>query len=426
MSLDERLTRAALQVAGGLTPPEVDPVALRTRARDHRRRRTSLTAAATLVAVVTVGAVVVRGLGADATDPVDPAPSPVETITSLPTPEETMPFPRSMTPEEVVHDPRALLRTVAVAPGDPDTRISMWVVSCTRPCPERGPFEFTAAALTTNGYETTTYLRPSFELGVDLQVSTPEDDVFLVSDQSNGGEWLVDTSGDARSVTRVDSQMRPSDPRLWFQCPGPWRSTWCALDPDTATAHAWPRAWDGSAATPVSGDRPWGTNPEPRATSESGVLEAWWDTSDGRQLRTLTATTEGDYILGTPPGEMAHWARPTGGTNDIAIFTSRNGGLDWEDDIRTAEPGFSGFMQMKRSPDGAYLAYSIWPRLVVWRAEAAGGQFRKVYEQPAEDIPETTGSGLWTQDDLVYANANATAAVSADDGLTWTTVRTWR
>jgi hypothetical protein len=83
-------------------------------------------------------------------------------------------------------------------------------------------------------------------------------------------------------------------------------------------------------------------------------------------------------------------------------------------------------MQMKRSPGGAYLAYSIYPRLVVWRAEAAGGQFRKVYEQPGEDIPETTGSGLWTQDDLVYANANATAAVSADDGLTWTTVRTWR
>ena len=90
---------------------------------------------------------------------------------------------------------------------------------------------------------------------------------------------------------------------------------------------------------------------------------------------------------------MAHWARPTGGTNDIAIFTSRNGGLDWEEDTRTAEPGFSGFMQMKRSPDGAYLAYSICPRLVVWRAEAAGGQFRKVYEQPGEDIPETTGAG---------------------------------
>ena len=59
MTLDERLTRAARQVAGGIAPPEVDPDVLRARARDHRRRRTSLTAAATLVAVVTVGAVVV-------------------------------------------------------------------------------------------------------------------------------------------------------------------------------------------------------------------------------------------------------------------------------------------------------------------------------------------------------------------------------
>jgi hypothetical protein len=428
MTVHERLARAARQVAAGVTPPEMDADVVRARARRDRRRRASLTTAATLVVVIAVVATVIGGQDTAAPGLVEPAPapSPLETVTSLPTPGETDAFPRSMTPEEVVHHPRAQLWTAAVAPGDPDTRISMWLVSCVRPCRERGPFEFTAAATTTDGYKTTIYLRPPFPLGVDLHVSTPDDGVFLISDQSNGGEWLVDTHGDVRAVTRVDSVLRPSDPRLWFQCPGRWRSTWCALDVATATAYSWPGEWDGSAATPASGDRPWGTNPKPRPTSLSGKLEAWWDATDGRQLRTLTATTEGDYILGSPPGEMAYWARSAGGSDELVIYTSRNRGEDWQVDSRTAGPELSGYLAMHRSPDGAYLAYRSYPRLVVWRAEASGGPFRKVYEQEDERSPETSGAGLWVQDDLVYVNANATAAVSADDGLTWTTVRTWR
>ena len=82
--------------------------------------------------------------------------------------------------------------------------------------------------------------------------------------------------------------------------------------------------------------------------------------------------------------------------------------------------------KMKRSPDGALLAYSIYPRLIVWRAEASGGPFVKVFEQSGGSLAETTGAGLWTQDDLVYATANATVAVSDDDGRTWETVDTWR
>ena len=286
---------------------------------------------------------------------------------------------------------------------------------------------FDAVALTTDGYETTTYLTPTFPLGVDLQVSSPVDGLFLVTDQSNGGEWLVDLAGDVRRVTHVATEMRPTDPRLWFQCPGRWRSTWCSLDPDTATAHEWPRQqWDGSATSPASGDAPWGANPEPRATSSSGRLEAWWDTDDGRELRTLAETHEGDYVLGTPPGEMAYWAKPDG-TATIELHTSRDRGATWEVDSRAA-PGVEteAFLALRRAPDGAYLATSTYPTLVVWRAEASGGPFRKVYEQPATTAGETSGAGLWVQDDLVYANGFATAAVSDDSGLTWTTVRGWR
>ncbi len=432
MTLDERLTRAAHEVVEGLSPPAVDLDEIRARGRRDRRRRTLLSAAAaaTLTALIAVGPVVVNRDVA-APELVKPVPTPVDTVTSVPAPEKPNPFPTWMTPEEVVNEPGAQLQTVAVAPGDPDIRMSFWFLQCTRPCPDRGPRAFEGLALTTDGYATTTYLRPPFPFGVDLHVSSPQDGVFLVIDQSNGGEWLVDLTGTVRKVTHVSREFRPSDPRLWFQCVGRWRSNWCSLDPDNATAYKWPKAWDGSASSPAVVDRPWGANPQPRAVSSTGQLEAWWDTDSGRQLRTLAEVHQGDYILGSPPGEMAYWAR-SDGADTVDLHTSRNGGADWEVDTREA-PGFSdelndpgAYAQIRRSPDGALLASSSYPRLIVWRAEASGGPFREVYEQSGESQAETSGAGLWTQGDLVYAIANATVAVSDDDGLTWTTIETWR
>ena len=393
MTLDHRLTQAARQVAQGLNPPDVDVRAIRARARSNRRRRTSLAAAAAFVVVAALGAAVVTR-DTSSPDPVVPAPTPTQTPTvSPPTTEKPKPFPRSMTPEQVVNHPRAQLWTAAVAPDDPDTRMSLWFVQCSRPCPQRGPSQFDAMALTTDGYRTSTLVRPEITLGVDLQVSSPESGTFLVVDMSNGGEWLVDTAGTVRRVAHVGTELRPADPRLWFQCVGKWRHTWCSLDPATATAHEWPMVWD---------------------------------TDQGRQLRTLVATHRGDYILDPPPGEMAHWAMPDG-SSTLDIYTSRNGGADWEVDRRAA-PGVSsgGFLLVRRSPAGAYLATSTWPTLSVWRAEDTGGPFRLVYEQPAGSVAETSGAGLWTQGGVVYANSNATAAISNDDGLTSTTIQTWR
>jgi hypothetical protein len=156
----------------------------------------------------------------------------------------------------------------------------------------------------------------------------------------------------------------------------------------------------------------------------TGRLEAWWDTDGGRQVRTLARVTQGDYVLGTPPGEMAHWARPSGDILDL--WSSRDGGATWQRDSREASGLDGGYFLVRRSPTGTIFAVSVYPDLVVWRADADRGAFEEVYRQPGQPGAETTGAGLWTDGDLVHVSGFATAAVSADDGLTWTTVRTWR
>ena len=79
--------------------------------------------------------------------------------------------------------------------------------------------------------------------------------------------------------------------------------------------------------------------------------------------------------------------------------------------------------QMIRAPDGALLAWTYYPHLVVWRAEASGGAFRQVLEAPGSELG---GAGLLTQDSLVYANGSGISAVSEDGGQTWTIIDIWR
>ena len=70
-SMDQRLTRAAHQVAERLTTPEVDLEAVRAGARVRPRRRNLGVAAAALVLVAAVGTAVVSGRDGDRTLPAD-------------------------------------------------------------------------------------------------------------------------------------------------------------------------------------------------------------------------------------------------------------------------------------------------------------------------------------------------------------------
>ena len=115
-----------------------------------------------------------------------------------------------------------------------------------------GPPTFTGMALTDDGYETATYVRHSFSsLGGNIR--SPRDDTFLFVDDANGREWLIDLDGTVRRAQRTSEVLRPTDPRLWFECgrPGGWTTTWCSLDPDTATAYVWPEEWNRSAVPPL-------------------------------------------------------------------------------------------------------------------------------------------------------------------------------
>jgi hypothetical protein len=72
MSLDQRLARAAHQVADRVSVPEVDLDAVRAGARARTRRRNVSVAAAALVLVAAVGTAVVTGRDAERTLPADP------------------------------------------------------------------------------------------------------------------------------------------------------------------------------------------------------------------------------------------------------------------------------------------------------------------------------------------------------------------
>jgi hypothetical protein len=373
-------------------------------------------------------------MGTTELEPVRPpstSPTPVPSEQATPSDPPEPQSLESMTPEEVVNAPDAELESVAVAPGDADVRLSLWHALC-HWCPDRpdgrggflGPPTFTGMAITSDGYETATFVRHSFS-GVVTAVLSPRDDVFLVVDTGNGREWLVDLDGTVRRVQRVGAELRPSDPRLWFECgrAGGWTTTWCSLDPDAATAYVWPEEWNRSAVSPNTGEQPWGWSPASEGTFEEPgvVVEAWWDDAGTRHRRVLATDARGDVVSGAPAGELTYWTWHLG-DKAVDIHTGRDQGTAWTVESRSA-PGFSRYARMTRTPDGALLAWTSYPHVVVWRAEASGGGFRRVHEAVG---PELAGAGLWIQDGVIYVNGSGTAALSSDGGLTWSAIESWR
>jgi hypothetical protein len=76
MTLDQRLTHAVHRVADGVTVPEVDVDAVRSRARRNRRRTISVAVIAAVVAVIVAGTTVVGGRDTSAPEPVHPVRPP--------------------------------------------------------------------------------------------------------------------------------------------------------------------------------------------------------------------------------------------------------------------------------------------------------------------------------------------------------------
>lgn len=410
MSLDQRLSQAARRMTDGITPPEVDLGAVRARARRSQRRTAVLAIAATVLTVGATGAVVVGGRDDAAPLPADPSPSPSPSVVET-TSTQAPWSPDSITAEEVVNDPDARPRGVGVAAGDPDVRLSIWATSAD-----------SAIAVTTDGYRTTTYASAPVADG-ELNVSSPRDDLFLLSKVNKDKEWLVGVDGTVRRVARVRGEVAPDDPRLWFQCSdGGWRYTWCALDPDRATAHVWPGRWDGSAVPPGEGAFPWGANPEPRAVGSTGQLEAWWDTGSGRSVRTLASADNGDYVLECRPDLMALWSHASG-TSTVEIHVSRDRGATWQ--VSSYEASAADlWWQVRCLPDGSFLASSGEEGLALWRAEESGDTFRRVFKAPGESTPGSVTT--WTPGDRDSIAAAGIAASTTDDGRTWTAGRTWR
>jgi hypothetical protein len=332
----------------------------------------------------------------------------------VPTPSSSPWTPASVTPQDVVTAQGAVLRSVGLAAGDTGTRLALWS--------DGGSV---GLVLTRDGFTTSTYADVPFRYGgevglTDVRVSSPRDDLFLVQAGNASVEWLVGVDGRIRHVTRVDSERMPRDPRLWFPCEGSWRATWCALDPDTATAYRW-SAWDGSAVPPGAGVTPWGANPKPRSTYSSGRLEAWWGFGGGRRLHTLAAVRQGDYVLGCRPDLMALWSSASG-SGTLKIHTSRDGGASWQVASHLAS-GVDPSWQVRCMPDGAFLVFSD---KAVWRAEASSGPLHKVLEVAGGLTAPDGGVQLQLLGDRAVLTGRGVAAVSQDAGRTWTTIQRWR
>jgi hypothetical protein len=309
-------------------------------------------------------------------------------------------------------------------------RLALWSAECRRcPIPEGGRLHpsFTALALTTDGYASATYVESPFGHGRDLQVASPAPDMFLLHDESNGGAFLIGTDGVVRRVSRVDTPMQPTDPRLWFQCLSavrPDEPTWCALDPEQSTAYPMDGSWGNGldASRPDAGEEPWGIR-----LGSGDTLEAWWDVGGARPWRPLPGSRTGSVgVVRSPPGGGPMWWSWPDGSQTLDLLVGRDRSAPWQVVARAAPQTYSAYVALNGTPDGGLLAVRSWPRTQIWRADdLEADAFSLVYD--AGPAPENPGDAdtVLVGDEIRIIDGAATV-VSSDQGRTWTNVSTWR
>jgi hypothetical protein len=437
---------------------------------DRARRRRAASAVAVAVAVVFAVAVGSFALGDLTGRTPDPASSHSPRPTGSPSPSGSeRPVERfhpaegtlRLTPRQTVLSYNAVLRQAVAAFDDPDVRVSLWETTCFAcpPCDEcRTHPRFRALALTTDGYRTTTYLRPhTYNVQSITRIGR---DSFLLNDELNARQRLLTTGGRLRPVTMVDERRGTKDADLVFQCDrnltdpvigyDKGEAGWCVLDVRTATAAPLPATWvvGRSTGRPTLGQRPWGIeyvyNQAADGYISGGYDRAWWAVPGGRRYADLPKAPSGDVVLSLSDDDTPtyyHW-RPWSDRLDISTVPDRSGGLrkvasrPWlpltrADMSEVGHPKEVGIdPRFARTPDGGLLAWdygelSHRPGLTVWRADSlTAGQFATVHDA-GRRVSDTSrlGLDLTVHDGRIYLDT----LVSDDDGRTWTEpVTQWR
>jgi hypothetical protein len=466
MTIDDLRDLARLADDLGDTAPDRLAAVHRRIDRARRRRTASAVVAAVVVAIAVVAGSVVLGDLADRTpDPADthrPVPTPTSSETQraddLFHPAEGT---ERLTPRQTVQSYNARLLLAVTAFDDPDVRVSLWETDCLA-CPPcdgcRSHPTFRALALTTDGYRTTTYLRPGT---YNVQSITRTDHhAFLLNDELNARQRLLTTDGRLRPVRMVAAQRSTEDPDLVFECDrnltdpvlgyDKGEAGWCVLDVHSATATSLSSTFvvGRSAARPALGQQPWGIEYVYDQAADgyiiSGYDRAWWSDSGRRRYAELPRERQFQPVLSLSDDDTPTYVtwRTWSDHLDVYVVRDRSGGLrkvgrrPWLPVARqeVSEPGHPKevalYPHYARTPDGALLAWSYGeltrhPGLTVWRADSlTGGAFVPVHEDGRIGKESSNqGLDLAVHDGRLYLDT----LVSDDDGRTWTEpVTTWR
>jgi hypothetical protein len=430
-----------------IQPPALALLEETARRRDRRAAVTTVGTGLAAALLVAGGAVALGTADRDRS-----LPDPVRPVSPTPSPQLTDPQPdasqshyseTSMRPREVVHADDAVLRFAGVSADDPDFRISVWTAECTW-CPkqpESGRPWFNAMAVTTDGWETATYRRPPMGAARPFRVLSPAPGVLLVSDPSNGGEWLVHEDGSATVVDRVVENRPADDPRQWFECLSQEdQATWCALDVASATAYEWGDPWSqdpplvASAVNPGVGVEPWGRSL--MAADGDRELMAWFYRDDERQTRRLasgpsgsgTAGFTGDMVLGARE-DLLYWSHVRG-TEDLTFHVGDDGGASWRDIDQSLPSSDVTTEELVATPEGAVVLRHVTDqgdavRARIWRLDSLEeGTWELVHD--TGDLPWGADLGEMHQPTVIGSRLMWGTLYSDDDGRTWSGVDRWR